>query len=273
MSSRDRFADVVRRPPVDLTLGCLLVGCEVDPDLDVGVPLDALDALARGARPHVPVAGTPRETAQGLRVALGEHAGFGGSDGDYADVRSSLLHEVVRRRRGLPLTLSVLWSDVARRLGVAAAPVALPGHVVVAVGIDEPVYVDPFSDGRLVEVESLAAQVRATTGRPLQPQDLVPADPLELLLRLLTNVRAFAARQDRALDSVRTWLWAVELSLLLPRHPVALRRERGELLVRLGAHLPGAAELEAYAAVVAEADPAAAEQARREARLARARLN
>ncbi len=214
-----------------------------------------------------------REAAAGLRVALGEHAGYGGSAPDYADVRSSLLHEVVRRRRGLPLTLSVLWVEVARRLGVTAHAVALPGHVVVAVGLDDVVHVDPFGGGRELPVEQLERQVRAATGPPLRAQDLAPAAPVELLLRLLTNVRALAARQDRALESARTRLWATELSLLLPRHPVALRRERGELLVRLGRHVDGARELEAYAGVVEGTDDAAAEQARREARLARARLN
>ena len=65
----------------------------------------------------------------------------------------------------------------------------------------------------------------------------------------------------------------MELSLLLPRHPLGLRRERGELLVRTGDHLGGAAELEAWAEVVESADPEAAEAARRGARLARSRLN
>lgn len=273
MSSRRRFADEVRAEPVDLGLACLLVGGEVDPDLDVDGALAALDALAVAARAHVPRGCSPRRAAEGLRLALGERAGFAGSAGDYDDVRSSLLHEVVRRRRGLPLTLSVLWVEVARRLDVVADLVALPGHVVVAVGADEPVYVDPFAAGRLVDVVDLAGLVRASTGAPLRPGDLDPAAALDVLLRLLTNVRALAARQDRALEWARTRLWAVELSLLLPRHPVALRRERGELLVRLGDHLGGAAQLEGYAGIVADADPDTAEQARRGARLARARLN
>jgi hypothetical protein len=97
--------------------------------------------------------------------------------------------------------------------------------------------------------------------------------PQDLLLRLLTNIRVLTTRQERALDAARTRLWAVELSLLLPRHPLALRRERGELLVRLGAHLEGAAELEAYAALVEDVDATAAEACRRGARQALARLN
>lgn len=273
MSSRQRFAEVVRSEPVDLGLACLLVGGEVDQDLDVDAGLAALDALAAAARRHVPPGCRPRAAAEGLRVALGEEAGFGGTARDYDDVRSSLLHEVLRRSSGLPLTLSVLWVEVAHRLGVVAEPVALPGHVVVAVGADQITYVDPFAGGRLLDLEALGGRVRAATGVALRPEDLYPAAPVDLLLRLLTNVRALAARQDRALEAARTRLWAVELSLLLPRHPVGLRRERGELLVRLGDHLGGAAELEAYAGVVADVDPPEAEQARREARLSRARLN
>ncbi len=274
MSTRLRFAEVVRSEPVDLALACLLVGGEVDPDLDVEAGLAGLDALAAVARPHVPAGASAAEAAAGLQVALGDLAGFGGSPEDYRDLRSSLLSEVVHRGRGLPITLSVLWSEVAHRLGVLAAPVALPGHVVVAIGSPgEAVLVDPFSGGRLLRPRELDALVHAATGAAPTPADLAPAEPVALLLRLLTNVRALAARQERVLESARTRLWAVELSLLLPRHPVALRRERGELLVRLGDHVRGATELERYAQVVEGADPGGAERARREARLALARLN
>lgn len=274
-ASRARFAEVVRAEPVDLGLACLLVGAEVDPDLDVDLPLALLDAHAAAARAHVPARPRPLQAAEGLRVALGEQAGFAGFAEDYADLRSSLLHEVVLRQRGLPLTLSVVWVEVAARLGVAAYPVALPGHVVVGIGDpdDDHVLVDPFAGGRVLHLDEVQERVRAATGRGATADDLRPADPHALLLRLLTNVRALTARQDRLLDSARTRLWAVELSLLLPRHPLGLRRERGELLVRLGDHLAGAAELTSLAEVLEDADPVQAEQVRREAALARSRLN
>ncbi len=270
--TRARFAEIVRSEPVDLGLACLLVGGEVQPNLDVDASLAALDALAVQARSHVPPGCSPRQAAEGLRTALGEQAGFAGQASDYDDVRSSLLHEVLRRGRGLPLTLSVLWVEVARRLGVAADPVALPGHVVVAVGTDAPVHVDPFAGGRLLALDEMQARVRAATGSALRPEHLEPAAPLPLLLRLLTNVRALAARQG-TLEAARMRLWAVELSLLLPSAPLGLRRERGELLVRLGEHSAGATQLEQYAGVVQLAEPEEAERTRREARLARAQLN
>ncbi len=264
--TRRRFAEVVRSEPLDLGLACLLVGGEVEPGLEVDDSLAVLDALAATARAYVPVGAPARVAAEGLRVALGEHAGFAGLAADYDDVRASLLHEVLRRGRGLPLTLSVLWIEVAARLSVPAYAVGLPGHLVVGLGDpdDDHVHVDPFAGGRLLPSDV----VRST-----DPSLLRPMDGGAVLLRLLTNVRALAARQPPGLASAVTRLWATDLSLLLPRHPVELRRERGELLVRLGDHLGGADELETFAMVVAEADPAASERARREAGLARAQLN
>ena len=265
--TRARFAAAVRSEPVDLALACLLVGGEVEPELDVDASLAVLAALAATAR--VPPESPPAVAAEGLRRALGEQAGFVG--GSYDDVRCSLLHEVLRRGRGLPLLLSVVWIEVAARLGIPAYAVGLPGHVVVGIGEpqDEHVLVDPFSGGRLLSVGRLAELTRTS----LRPAQLAPMRTEELLLRLLTNVRALSTRQPPSLSAVTTRLWAVELSLLLPRHPVELRRERGELLVRLGDHLGGAAELETYALVVDDADEPAADTARREARQARAQLN
>ncbi len=267
--SRARFAEVMRTEPVDLGLACVLVGGEVDHDLDVEGPLAVLDALASAAEPLVPPAGAPAAVAEGLRRALCEQAGFG--PGSFDDVSSSLLHEVLRRRCGLPLLLSVVWVEVATRLAIPAYAVGLPGRVVVAIGSPDsaPVYVDPYGGGRLVPPEQLAE----LAGTPLLPEHLAPLSPGDLLLRLLTNVRALTAGQPPSLSSTATRLWAVELSLLLPRHPLALRRERGELMVRLGDHLGGARELERYALMVGVYDEPAAAVVHREARQARAQLN
>ncbi len=232
-----------------VAMACLLVGCESEPDLDLDASLATLDTLAETARPHVVRLGP----ARGLEHALGTVAGFGGRAEDYEDLRSSLLHEVLRRGRGLPILLSVVWCEVAARLELPAQPLGLPGQVMVAL---DGVVVDPFGGGR----EVLA---------PLEPV-LAPA---ELMLRVLTNIRALTSRQARSLEAARTRLWATELSLLLPRHPAVIRRERGELLVRLGNYLGGAEDLELYASAVEDVDEAGAELARRQARLSRARLN
>jgi hypothetical protein len=243
--SRARFAEVVRAEEVDLGLACLLLAAEADQGLDPAPSLAELDRLAAAVDPR-------KSPADALRAVL---AGFTGDAHDYGDLRSSLLHEVLRRRAGLPILLTVVWLEVARRAGVPAAGIGLPGHFVARIGDD---YVDPFAGGAPLDVSALSAE------------DLRPWQPTETLLRILTNIRVWARQSP---DRSATLLWAVELSLLLPRHPVALRLEHGSLLVAGGDFLGGAAQLDAYAEAVAPVDAGAAEKAQHEARAARARLN
>ena len=264
---RARFAEVVRSEPVDVGLACILIGAEVDPDLDVDDSLEALDVMATHLRLRLHGHTRPDDVAEGMRRLLHMGHRFGGSEADFDDVRSSLLPEVLLRKRGLPILLSVVWTEVAARSGAQAMVLGWPGRVHVLVGEpeDEHVVVDPWEGGRFLDRTEIAER---SQGMPLAPMTAN-----DLLLRLLTNIRVLAARRPPGLDAAAMRLWAVELSLLLPRHPVALRRERGELLVRLGDHLGGAEELETYALVVGDADEQAADAARREARLARAQLN
>ena len=272
--TRARFAEVVRSEPVDVGLACLLIGGEVDPGLDVDASLETLERLAAAVRPQL-ASTRAGDAAQALQRVLGGEHGFAGTPADYDDVRASLLHEVLRRGRGLPILLSVVWIEVAARLGVPAYAVGLPGHVVVGLGDpdDEHVLVDPYAGGAVLSRADVGELVLRATGGRVQPELLRPLPAQDLLLRVLNNVRLLAARRPPGLEAAAMRLWAVELTLLLPRHPVQLRRERGELLVRLGDHLGGADELETYAMVVDGTDDAEATAARREARLARAQLN
>ncbi|MBD0419270.1 transglutaminase family protein [Streptomyces sp. TRM S81-3] len=268
---RRRFAEEARSERPDLSELCLLVGAEADGTLDEA-GLDAaqmeLDRLA-GQLPFRP--GSPRAWAVALRDLLGERYGFHGVAADYRRLESSLLHEVLRRRRGLPILLSVVWLEVARRAGAPVYGVALPGHFVVGFGPPEQqVLADPFDGGRVLTGNDAEMLVAGATGAPLHPSMLEPAQPLEVVSRILNNIRAWAAARPERSD---VGLWAVDLSLLLPSHPARLRYERARLLVQRGEFVAGAAELEAYAEVVGAVDEVAAERVRGEALAARAMLN
>jgi regulator of sirC expression with transglutaminase-like and TPR domain len=275
---RRRFAEEARSQRPDLALLCLLVGAEADPSVDEAV-MDAaqieLDRLA-GMLPFG-LAG-PRAWAAALTELLGARCDFRGSPADYQRLESSLLHEVLRRRRGLPILLSVVWIEVARRAGAPVYGVALPGHFVVGFGDppaalsppEEQVLADPFAGGRILTGTDAELLVAGATGAPLDPSMLTPADPLEVVLRILNNIRTWAAARPERSDVA---LWAVELSLLLPSHPARLRYERAQLLVQRGDFLTGASEMDAYAEVVAAVDETTADAVRRKARAARAMLN
>ncbi|MFD9496345.1 transglutaminase-like domain-containing protein [Streptomyces sp. NPDC060005] len=268
---RRRFAAEARAERPDLALLCLLVGAAADGMLDEA-GIDAaqieLDDLA-GQLPFGP--GGPRSWATALAELLGGRCGFRGLPADYQRLESSLLHSVLRRRRGLPILLSVVWMEVARRAGAPVYGVALPGHFVVGFGPpEEQVLADPFDGGRVLAGADAELLVAGATGAPLDPSMLSPAEPLDVILRILNNIRAWAtARPERSDVS----LWAVELSLLLPSHPARLRYERAQLLVQRGDFLTGAAELDAYADVVAAVDEPAATRVRQQALAARAMLN
>ncbi|GHB40965.1 hypothetical protein GCM10010377_34640 [Streptomyces viridiviolaceus] len=268
---RRRFAEEARSERPDLSALCLLVGAEADGTLDEA-GLDAaqmeLDRLA-GQLPFRP--GTPRAWAVALRDLLGERYGFHGVAADYRRLESSLLHEVLRRRRGLPILLSVVWLEVARRAGAPVYGVALPGHFVVGFGPQEgQVLADPFDGGRVLTGGDAEMLVAGATGAPLHPSMLEPAAPLDVVSRVLNNIRAWAAARPERSD---VGLWAVDLALLLPSHPARLRYERAQLLVQRGEFVAGAVELDAYAEVVGAVDEVAAERVRAEARAARAMLN
>ncbi|MEU2425908.1 transglutaminase-like domain-containing protein [Streptomyces sp. NPDC007851] len=268
---RRRFAEEARSERPDLAMLCLLLGAVADGGLDEA-GIDAaqmeLDRLA-GQLPYRP--GGPPAWAAAARRVLGERFGFRGTAGDYQRLESSLLHEVLRRRRGLPILLSVVWLEVARRAGAPVYGVALPGHFVVGFGAaEEQVLADPFDGGRVLTGADAELLVVGAAGVPLEPAMLEPADPLDVVRRILNNVRSWAAARPERSD---VGLWSVDLALLLPSHPARLRYERARLLVERGEFADGADELEGYAELIEVVDEAAAEKVRAEARSARARLN
>ncbi|MEU0332714.1 transglutaminase-like domain-containing protein [Streptomyces sp. NPDC006193] len=268
---RRRFAEEARSERPDLSALCLLIGAETDGSLDeagIDAAQQELDRLA-GELPYRPDG--PRAWAEAVRRLLGDRLEFHGTPGDYQRLESSLLHEVLRRRRGLPILLSVVWMEVARRAGAPVYGVALPGHFVVGFGpARERVLADPFDGGRVLTGADAELLVVEATGAPPDPALLQPAAPLEVVQRVLNNIRAWAAARPERSDVA---LRAVELALLVPSHPARLRYERGQLLVQRGAFTAGADELDVYADLIEVVDEPAARKVRQEARIARAKLN
>ncbi|MFH8338568.1 tetratricopeptide repeat protein [Streptomyces sp. AM6-12] len=268
---RAHFAEQARSERPDLAALCLLIAAETDGSLDeagIDTAQAELDRLA-GELPYRP--GGPRAWAEAVRRLLGGRYEFHGTPGDYQRLESSLLHEVLRRRRGLPILLSVVWLEVARRAGAPVYGVALPGHFVVGFGAaGERVLADPFEGGRVLTGPDAELLVVGATGAPPDPAMMEPAPPLEVVQRILNNIRAWAAARPEHSDVA---LRAVELSLLIPAHPARLRYERGQLLVQRGQFTAGADELDAYAELIEVVDEPAAERVRRQARTARAKLN
>lgn len=270
-STRDRFSRVVNETPVDLGLACALIAADLDRDADPDAACARLDELASDTARGVPADPTPVEAAAALRRGLADRGGFRGRAEDYRDVRGSLLPDVLRRRHGLPILLSVVYVEVGRRLRLPVDGVGVPGHFVVGVGTgDDRVLIDPYDGARPTTPAELTERVAAFhPDAATEGVDLTAWPPTDIVRRVLDNIRGISA----GVDGARTELCAVELALLLPHRPVSLRRDRGRLLARLGDFAAAANELDQYADAISGADPDAAARARQQSRLVRSRLS
>ncbi len=271
MEHRDRLVRLVRRADADLAEAALLCAVEVEPDLDVDLALLRIDALADRLRSAGFPAGDADADARTLARYLAVELGFTGDRDTYYHPDNALLSRALDRRRGLPIILSILYVAVARRLTVPAYPVALPGHVVVAVaGPERPVVVDPFHDGEVLSDEALAQRLAAVSGGRIAYHRamLRPSPTVEIVRRLLNNL----TRDLIAASDPKAALRTVELKLELPNRTAVDHRAHGELLEKLGRFDEAAAAYERYLEVTGGDGPDD-EEVRRAAIGAKARLN
>lgn len=159
------------------------------PEVDLSPYQDLLGELAARLESVGNEAGTSRERAAALSRVLGEEFGFVGDRATYDDPANADLIRVIDRRRGLPVSLSILYVAAARRVGWTATVLDVPGHVLVLVGDEAvPVIIDPFRGGILVGRDQLAALLTATSPDPAAAVRHVAAMPNRaVLVRLLLN--------------------------------------------------------------------------------------
>jgi regulator of sirC expression with transglutaminase-like and TPR domain len=251
----ERFGELVRAPDGDVPLAeaALLIAVHDHP-VDVAHELAVLDALARDAPD------APELLARHLFVDLG----FAGNAADYADPRNSYLDEVLRRRLGIPITLSVVMLEVGRRRGLTLTGVGMPGHFLVADAAGA--YYDPFHGGVRLDEAGCRLLFEATHGAaPFLDEYLAPVGNRAILARMLANLIQGAAGLDPP-AAVR----AIRLRLLIPGLAAAERRGGAAMLGRYGRFAEAASALDALAT---DLDGDAAAQVAREAATFRARAN
>ena len=258
MDPTTRFTELVQGPEDELALDepALLIAAHAQPDLDVDAELAVLDGLA---------AGIPERTLESWRRHLFVDLGFSGNVRRYYDPANSFLNEVVRRRRGLPITLSVLGMEVGRRVGLRFEGVGMPGHFLLR--HDSDAYVDPFDGGRLLDRDGCVERFHAVNGAqaPFLSSYLDAVGPRAILGRMLNNLKSvYAARGD-----VHALSWVFDLRMALPGASPLEGREWARVLGATGRFVEAAAELEALAALLPEEQ----ESLLSEAFAFRARLN
>ena len=260
-SSLARFRALVRDRPVPLGEGCLVIARHLGGSEPVADGLARLDELA---------AGVPGDDLDAVARFLFVEQGFHGNRSDYYDPANSLLPAVLRRRTGIPITLAAVVIEVARRRGIDAVGVGMPGHFLVGNGPRPTRWLDAFDDGTWVDEAGAAARFAAVHGdagafdrRFLDPTP----DPL-VLGRVLANL----AGVYRAAGDARRLVRVLELRREIPGAGTGPRSlaELGEALATVG-RVDEAARC--YEELAARVEPAAAEAAERRAQVLRARFN
>jgi regulator of sirC expression with transglutaminase-like and TPR domain len=204
------FEDLATVPDATLDRLALALAAEFGP-VDATGALRRLDRLgAELARALDGAPRSPHAEARAVAHVLGTVHGFKGDTDEYDRPENSMLDRVLERRRGLPILLSAVYVETARRADVPLAGVGLPGHFVVAhFGAREPLLLDPFGGGTPITVDG-----------PVRPWT-----PRETAMRMLNNlVPAYRRRGD-----LTRALRAAELRLGLPSHPDDRERLRSEL--------------------------------------------
>lgn len=233
----DRFRALAVRPEdaPGLAEGALILAAEIRPELDVDASLEKITGLVERAQPLVEAADSPSEAVGALNHALFEIEKFRGNQEAYDDPRNSDLEIVLARRRGIPITLSVLYVEVARRLGLEAYGVGFPGHFLCKVlGIQDvptrELIVDPFF-GRILSLEECADRVRAAAGEDvsLDPSWLRPVSARDIYVRMLNNLKLLYLREGDGLGA----LGCFDRILLLAPEAAQEFRDRGFLLERM----------------------------------------
>ena len=244
---RRRFAAEVSRPEgkIDLALGALLVGAEEEPRrADVGRCLARLDEMGEEARALAVRRGGPRVEA--LNAYLFEELGFVGNESDYHDPRNSMLHQVLARRTGIPITLSVVYIEVGRRAGLRVEGLGLPGHFIVRAYENdegEGVLVDPFNRCMTDADECRSRMDAIYDGRlEFDEEHFRPVGARTILARMLGNLKAVYVRAGL----FRRALSAVERLLLIAPSDLDERRDRGMLLAQLDRLHEAVADTQTY---------------------------
>lgn len=195
------FSGFIRSQNYELETGVLLLARAIEPRLDVGECCTELDAIAERCRELIVEPSSMREKCRILNRVLFHEWGFHGNVEHYTDPRNSFIDQVLKRRTGIPISLSVVYLLVAERLGLELEPVGLPGHFIVGCFSDDlPFFIDAFDRGVFRDAEEIFELLRANNIVPKQ-SDLAPTPVREVLCRScrnLVNHYTAAGRPDRA---------------------------------------------------------------------------
>ena len=212
--------------------------------MDAAFYLEELDRMAAEVERRLPSERYPLKVAREIGNYLHDELGFCGSTADN-DERNSFLNEVLDRRIGIPVTLSLVYLEIAKRIDFPMVGADMPKHFIVRPEFEDvDVYIDPFNHGEILFPEDCQALLARLLDRPIDDirQYLLPASPKDILCRMLTNLKGvYLQREDP-----ESLLGCIERLLLLFPDRVDELRDRGFVYYQLQQYRKARNDLEVY---------------------------
>ena len=216
---------------MDLFTAALSIALDEYPEMDLREYLTQIDRLSERARRKVGRTRRCRDGIDRLNAFLFGEEGFRGNIDDYYDPKNSFLNDVLDRRTGVPITLSIVYMEIGRRLGFPIQGVGLPGHFIIGVaGLDD-VYVDPFNCGDILNRKACMDRVRKLFGVDEEdsPELIARASNRQILARVLNNLKAIYVRRE----CYEKALPVIDRLLIIDPEDHQEARDRALVLVRL----------------------------------------
>lgn len=256
----ERWDRIVTQPEEQLNLAeaAFLIAADEYPNLDVDGYLHRLDELAQAVRHSLPEETGLEETVVALNHFLFVEQGFTGNADDYYDPRNSFLNDVLDRKLGIPITLSILYMEIGQRLGLPFEGVSFPGHFLVKCATNEgDVVLDPFWGGMPLSEDDLRDRLEETCGKPQAASTplamlLGSAGKREILVRMLRNLKTIYLKREELLKSLGIINRILQVQPDLPDE----LRDRGQVYERLECFRPAVADLSRYLVLAPTADDA-----------------
>jgi regulator of sirC expression with transglutaminase-like and TPR domain len=245
--SRKTFQQLVTLPDAGIPLAeaALIMACEEYPQLELSPYLDKLDQMADATRQALAPSDSPIDTAAKINAVLFETYGFRGNTEDYYDPRNSFFNDVLDRRVGIPITLSTVYIEVARRLHFPIVGVGMPGHFIVKYwDRREEFFLDPFNRGEILSREDCRNRIHERYGDAIEFSDrlLGRATNRQILWRMLNNLKDIylkAHATDKCLS-------IVDMMLMVDSEDLIQVRDRGLLRFQLRQFDGAGRDLEHY---------------------------
>lgn len=251
--ARTQFAEAVARSENDLELdrAALLIAAEEYPHLKLETYLDQLDMFAAATRAEDNFYADPLAQMMRLSHRLFDELAFRGNTENYYDARNSFLSDVIDRRIGIPITLSVIYIEVARRIGIKLFGVGMPGHFLVKYSLpssskedQQEIFIDPFHGGRMLTEDRCREMIAEMYNGAMkfQPAFLHAVTKKQILTRMLQNLKGI---YTRAMDHHKT-LSVIERLLLITPDSATEIRDRGLVCSAMGRYAQARVDLEEY---------------------------